>query len=677
MSIDRRDSNPAALSAASSRPAGVALVRPFLSGIILCAAILAAGCGGCSSSSGDSHAQWGGMTKEEWLKQRQERARQEAREAEEAKKKEELAKEEKRKRREEESRKQAEQRATTVAAKRAREQDPEQEQARQNAERPPLPENFSDWKESDFLQALLLGDPRLAPAVEYYGKQHVGDETAAKFVTQLLERPSSANSPGVATAKGDRRNRLRCGPGNRRSPALAAIVAALGANGTAKARQTLEGLLNGTLPTDDGRAAEAALQALVDHPGPEHDEIMLRMLTTVPPDDASRRLRQQAVALLKASASSNLRLELAEQLMEPAMPEDLRTLLEEIIQEPAPANFEAHVALYSSPRLGREMRAALEREFLAYSSEAMGWRLRLAERRGRFASDSQWPCRVAQHLWNPPFQVLLERRLEQGQSLSEIAPALLLATTIPAASMRSLVFRTLERHWTDGPDALAAAGYPMDVISDPGLLLVLKALLRRDGVSAPASRSGRYGEIVRARLERDARLAGRWSTAAQELAESMCSRFQAAGKADADTTRRQGGAADFGPALQDLPLELPADAPVVAALRYAWPAGIGEDISSAADGPVLIHCVRIEMKAEPRQVVGLYRRRVARAEVREIDNGAWLDSFTTGVSGDKRSLDVFVRALDPDPLRLPNEPQDLAVEILSVRLDGPAPSAGP
>lgn len=634
-----------------------------------------AGCGGCGGPNGDSQAQWGGMTKEEWLKRRQERAKQEEREAEEARKKDELAKQESRKKREEESKKQADERAATLAARRARGQERE-EPTVEKTEEPPLPDAFSDWKADDFLKARLLGDPRLAPAVEYYGKQHVGDEAAAQLLTQLLEGPSAAGSADEVTEEIDRRSRLRRGLGSRQSPAIEAIVAALAANGTAKARQTLEGLLVGTVSTENSQGAQAALKALVEHPSPEHEEIVLRVLTAAQTETGREGLRQQAVALLKTSASSRFRVRLAEHLAGPAVSADLRAMLEPIIQEPTPVNFEARVVLYASPQTGDEMRASMEREFLAYSSEAMGCLLRLPEWRDRLVSDPAWPRRVAQQLWTPRFQIVLERRLERAQSLSESGLPLMLATTIPTAPMRSVVFRTLERRWTDGPDALKAAGYPVDVISEPGLLLVLKTILQRSGVSTPAGRTARYGEVVRARYERDARLAGQWSMATQELAELMCSRFRSAGQADADAARLEGKAADFAAVLDDLPVEVPEGANVVAAVRCVWPGGIAEEIPGEEASPLLIHYVRIEGNADPRQVAGLYRRRLVRAESREIAGGFWLDSFNSGTTGHKRSIDVFVRALDPDPLRLPDEPQDLGVDILSLELSESSQSAG-
>ena len=94
------------------------------------------------------------------------------------------------------------------------------------------------------------------------------------------------------------------------------IVAALGDNGTAVARKTLEEIIAGTFATDDDKAAvEAALKTLVANPCAENDALLIRVLmdpSVIRPVDrqgpwSANDLRLKTFELIKAGASSDLR----------------------------------------------------------------------------------------------------------------------------------------------------------------------------------------------------------------------------------------------------------------------------------------------------------------------------------------------------------------------------------
>ncbi|NUQ66118.1 MAG: hypothetical protein HUU20_26955 [Pirellulales bacterium] len=195
MSTSRIDESAAVMVNVLGRSTKTTCAQRVLWTAISILAITAGGCGGCGSGGSDAndrHAKWGGVTKEQWMKQRQEKARQEEREAEEARNKEKQAKEEDRKRREEKARQEAEEQASSLAAGRAKPQ-PETQDATATpkqpmSEAPVLPEAFSEWREADFLTARLLGDPRLAPAIEITKPIRAAHQTLTSELKIVVEK---------------------------------------------------------------------------------------------------------------------------------------------------------------------------------------------------------------------------------------------------------------------------------------------------------------------------------------------------------------------------------------------------------------------------------------------------------------------------------------------------------
>ncbi len=672
--------------------AGLLSLRTLLAGAMVCAVIVTiSACGGAGDggSGNDPYAQWGGMSKEEWLKQREERRKKEKREEEEARKKTEAEKQAQQAAKQEKAKKQAEAQAAALATKSKPEPsasgrqfsgDPKQQLP---ATESPRPEAFSDWKDIDFFEARILDDPRLLPAAEYYGQHHVGDEAAADVLIQLLKPRILAGVRDRISAPKRKQDELN----DRHKLLTQTLVAALGANGTAKGRQALEELIDGSFRTEfDQVAADAAVKALVDNQSPEHEEILFRVLTSAdqmrPPgmgEVTARALCERAVGLLKSGASSRFRVRLAEGLVGPATPLEAQKLFEEIIREPTTANFEAHAVLYFDHRVDTELKAEIEREFVRYGSEAMGYMLSFPEQRSRFSSTPDWPYQVAQRLWSPRVPLLIESRVRAAKTLAEINQVILLGSTVPTTAMRELLLETFVRYWTDGPSALRTAGLAGDVVHEPGFYPVVKMLLRdaeagRTALSEaiPRGRLNALGDLVKQRQQRDAKVREEWEEAAQDLLLATFGRYREMGQAHADAMRREGKPVDFDHATKHLPVDLPPGARVVAAVHYRWPAGIAEKVSGVLCSPMDIHYARIDARGEPEKIAGAYRRKLSGYELRNVPQGVWFDSLKNGSSpGRKVSVDVVVRLARPDPLRLPNEEQELTVDVLTVELDEP------
>ena len=98
----------------------------------------------------------------------------------------------------------------------------------------------------------------------------------------------------------------------------------------------------------------------------------------------------------------------------------------------------------------------------------------------QYAKDPDLAYRVGGHLWGKEFVGLMTSQLDGVQSLASGAPQVVLATTIPTDEIRAKLYQSLEMRWREGPAALVAAGLAGAVVSDPGLLAIVKSLPRRD-----------------------------------------------------------------------------------------------------------------------------------------------------------------------------------------------------
>jgi hypothetical protein len=98
----------------------------------------------------------------------------------------------------------------------------------------------------------------------------------------------------------------------------------------------------------------------------------------------------------------------------------------------------------------------------------------------KYAKDPDLAYRVAKQLWSAASVALIGPKLESAASLREAAPEILFASTVPVDAVRAQLYEVLKAHHAEGPNALEAAGLGGAVISDPGLLAVIKALPRKD-----------------------------------------------------------------------------------------------------------------------------------------------------------------------------------------------------
>ena len=127
----------------------------------------------------------------------------------------------------------------------------------------PVPAELSQWEDSDFVRAWQLHDSRLTTAVEQRAKNAERSAAEAEMLEMLL-RPSPLAKPASA-------DRPRVCRGESPSPVmLRAVAVAFGANNTAAARQTLARLLAGEFSGVDGSSvAEDTVAVLLRQGSPE------------------------------------------------------------------------------------------------------------------------------------------------------------------------------------------------------------------------------------------------------------------------------------------------------------------------------------------------------------------------------------------------------------------------
>jgi len=294
--------------------------------------------------------------------------------------------------------------------------------------------------------------------------------------------------------------------------------------------------------------------------------------------------------------------------------------------------------------------------------------------KGPLGADADLSFRVAQQLWGKQLTASIEAQLGQIESLPQGASGVLLASTVPADAVRAKLYQALRRSWDEGPRALEDAGLGTSLFSDPGFLVVMKALPRKDapaqaapvrihrsrrggtggqgGPDAPGRPGGSYGP------EGGGAYSGRggpaqqppkdadkpeyaWMGACEDLARAMCDQLMPAGRRRSTLA----GGAD-GPSAENRPVEVPASATLTSEYRFEWP----KDLSSARSklagvplDPMSVYYVRMSVANTPSKVMGYYRRQLVRPVEHQADVGYWLESVRTDDETKRRvSVDVLI-----------------------------------
>jgi hypothetical protein len=573
----------------------------------------------------------------------------------------------------------------------------------------------ADWRGDDYEGAAREGDPQLVAALNYFGPHFAGKESAANFLANLLGSSFAEPGAGAAAAPvGPPSLRGSPSASGRNAKFTEAAIAALGANGTPRARQILEAIVVGAFKTADKQARLAALNTLAADRGAQTDDLLLRLVT--PPEQAelddratrdSESVRLAALQLISSRSSESLSLRLAKVVATTEVPKKVRDKIWACLSEPRMENVAAQIMLYQSDRLDPATRSWLEQRVLAYSSGTLSRLLGLPateprsaryvpaggagpaillgqQQRGASSSDvtPSNPYRAAELLWSSNLAAVLEQRLADMESLADSLPLITLAGTVPHPTVRAALYRALERHWGESPKPLLALARTDASNVEPGLVVLVKALPRNDAPEVLARSHGNHFGAARtakrppgldvheAQKNADAlevkrrreKLGQEWLEFSRAVVQATCRRCYAAARA-AD----RGGAVTSDDA--GLPFKLDPGARVTAVYRVNWPAALDGKLAGA---PLLrVHYARIEEKAAPAKVLAYYRRQAPHAKEHPLPGGGWIDGVTShDEKGHASSVDVLVAKLRSEVGGLPNDTQELIVEILTVECDG-------
>ena len=281
-------------------------------------------------------------------------------------------------------------------------------------------------------------------------------------------------------------------------------------------------------------------------------------------------------------------------------------------------------------------------------------------------------CGLAAPLWTSEFTKVLETRLDGLESLDSDAGTVVLASTIPTDAMRTKLYRLLEGHFDHGSRGLDAAGLAGDSLSNPGLLVTMKLLPRKDtksrkpsvpnlsrlrerrgnqggnpsggpsypgGSSYPGGpRGGQYPPSGQSSEQpQQATPAEEWMATAERLVRAVSERLATAGRAGRDSST----------VAEKRPVEVQggSDMRIVSEYHFEWPEDLAnkDKLSGVSLDPMTIHYVRFQRKSTIGSVTSFYRRKLVRPVEHSVATGTWIESLRTVTETGRRfSVDVLI-----------------------------------
>lgn len=601
-------------------------------------------------------------------------------------------------------------------------------EAKTEPEVPPLPEDVSTWGPEDFLRARREGEPRLIDAVGHLGRNAAGKDAVVAALVGML-KPLPPDEPEDQKEQEGQEGQEGPAPGTRRPSVqhginrstdagklAEAVVEALAMNDTEAARDVLVQIISGKFPIDDdeSRIVEAALKALAEQNTPGNEDLLFRMLTAaeeyrkpsgtalgIPPSRpgvsapgqtlTAEWLRGHVLSLVEKTASSKFRIRLGEFLVQPTTPLAWRAEMGKFLLEPHVDNLGVQFVMYQSGRMEQETRGRIEEHFATRSAQAMQALLgvpREAARDGRSAGfgrgamppvggaavpdtaqDPELPFRLARQLWGERCTSVFIQQLADLDRRDDKGHLAAICATMPVETVRNALLKALKTG--HGPEVLEKAGIPGGMVSDPGLLLVVKSLDRQEPQASTPGRPGARGPSQPAPGRTSGSVAQNWMKFSETLVRSWCERLDAAALANAEAARLAGKNPDEMRRLEDLPIELHdgAAAGIRSAYHLVVPGTLAEKLSGAMVGPIRIQYVRIEERTTMKRALGYYKRAARVRDGRTVDDGVWIDTYRSAAApGVRCSLDVLIHLADKKGARDldPDAEETMTIEILSV-----------
>jgi hypothetical protein len=615
-----------------------------------------------------------------------------------------------------------------------------------------LPEDIYKWEKADFIRARQENNPKLLEGVAYLGEKFPGSVPKAQDLADLLKTPKPADSSTTPYSP-------NVVPG-----LIEVTINALGKNGSEAAQNTLIQILNGKLTTDDDRmAVEAVLKTLIQTPSAENDDILVKVIIT--PEEfrpassqgtlQASELRSQVLDLVKDKPSEDLNIKLAKKLVQRGLePND--PVVDFLLQD-NPVNLNAQLHLYQSEDLSADTKTRLEQYFLNHSSQAIALMMgiptgvegavsimpsvdprrnqpvgvdpRTIHPGGRERTPSTGPVEtntgvtagdaakskisdyergayLAKLLWGEPLAGLMTQHLSDVHSLEKSAPDIMLASTLPLDSIHAAMFKMLKKRAGDGPQPLEAAGWNDKVLTDPGLLVIMKLLPRSKTLktasisgttsAAAPTRTGRYPTTRRPpgadtggtgvqptrteAAQKKEQIESEWLTTLSKMVDTWCNRFADAAQAQKKAERRGQKVLEQRPTRLD-EFEIPQDAKnlkdvkIIAAYQLNWPDKAPGDLGKVKLAGLKIQYFRFQLTGMLKKTMIALKQLAKGGDVHDMSNGQWLEMIKNGSQpGTKRSLDILVTSADKQQVDLTQkieESIDLEVDILAIEITDP------
>jgi serine/threonine protein kinase len=547
-------------------------------------------------------------------------------------------------------------------------------------EEPPLPEDFAAWKLEHFQRAKREKDPRLLDAIAYVEENYSGTknaEHAARLLLLLLEKRDGRDPQAEQL--------IPVAP-----ELIRTIVGALVHNGSELAQEALRNLVKGTFKTDDDSVAlAAALEGLAEDMYPESEDFLLLAMTnpekfkplgkgpvSTQPDSsrpsaygpappkgytafgnaagpmtAEDSLQKRAFQLVAPVASEGIRVKLAKHIADPQTPREDLALFGKYLLSQDPKNLSAQMVLYFAKSMNQRVKDTIEENFIAYSSNALAAILGLSgmedsselegtsEHELRRKLDTSY--RMAQQLWAPKLPESLVARLSDASSVQAVGSQSVLATTMPLDSTRTALHKLLTTHWQEGPRALESAWLIDNVIVDPGFLVLVKMLPRKEAESPSEE----------------------WTRMSKNLVRACCEGLFAA--AGSQPGARHGAS--------EMPLKLHPLAQVVAEYHIDWPTHVGDRLSGVSVDPLKVHYARMQQRGRLSVVKGFYERSLPSPDIHISSDESWLEScLHVSGSNRRRSIDVLIVTHEDLHERSSTEEVNWTVQVLVVEINDPA-----
>jgi hypothetical protein len=660
--------------------------------VLLCFLVTLPGCGGCGvSAPRDDNAAWGGMgSKEAYMEWKAEQEKlDKAAEAEEEKR---LA-------------------GPPKPAQKLVATKPDVPQEREAAaltkvdntlRLPPIPRpprDLARWKQRDFLVARIRQRPELLDAIALAATRQEGNEEVVETFTTLLQPEQYAALRELVLDSGDEPTAQAAGPrtagrvhqGMFSRDVINATVDALAKMGTPAARRALAQLIVGKLVTEDNSvAAKTAIEILAAYPSPAHEEMLIRVaveaeriVSAEQPGLSPVDLRRQALSLLNQASSPGLRLRMAESLVRSDLPQEVRRAFAGNLAKMEPENFDAHLLLYLNPSApSTPSRTALAKHFAAYSSQALSHFLGLEL--SDTTDDLHWNRHVAGALWAENVALVVEGQLDRLDSWSEEPAILALALSLPTDTMRAASAEQLSRQWPHGPGPQTSNTTGAEAMIEPGVLVLLRALLEARGTTqrlpslaslrnqrAGRGRSAARADPVSLQRQQEWQLQDAWARLAGAVAADWCTRCRTAAHHRDAAERARGRRIDWTRDLADMPIQPHALDEISETHRAVWGGAAGLGPAGQSLDPLALHYVRIEERTRPTRLLAVYERLLPPHQKRELVDGIAFEGVMEGESGILRSFDVRITRSAFAVRRLPEEEQDLVVEMLIVQIRDP------